>query len=39
MYKKRKHDERDDTDETINEEENEKKPEACKKRKHDEIDD
>ena len=37
VYKKRKHDERDDTDETINEEENEKKPESCKKRKHDEI--
>ena len=45
VYKKRKHDERDDTDKTI---ENEKKPgnveqsenlKACKKRKHDEIDD
>ena len=48
MYKKRKHDGRDDTDETINEEDNEKKPgnveqsgnlKSCKKRKHDEIDD
>ena len=44
MYKKRNHDERDDTEKTI---ENEKKPgnveqsgnlKACKKRKHDEID-